>query len=91
MFTTRSGGISVEGAVMNAIENMLAQWRSAYGEWVLAELQLREARQRNPHSRAVAILEDKVRRLQRDCSAVQDAVSDAMNSHRAPQDAVRAH
>ncbi|HWI83207.1 hypothetical protein [Ramlibacter sp.] len=60
---------------MDTVESQLAEWRSAYGEWVLAELQLREAQQRQPGSPALAILQAKTCRLQRRCSDLQDAIS----------------
>lgn len=69
---------------MNSVESGLERWRSTYGEWVLADLELRAARQRNPGGRAVAILEEKVRRLKDECSAVQDSVSRSLRSQERP-------
>lgn len=69
---------------MDSLESGLERWRSTYGEWVLADLELRTARQRNPSGRAVAILEEKVRRLQNECSAVQDSVSRSLRSQERP-------
>lgn len=69
---------------MNSLENGLERWRSTYGEWVLADLELRVARQRDPAGRAVAILEEKVRRLKHECSAVQDSVSRSLRSQDRP-------
>lgn len=69
---------------MSSVERMLEQWRSTYGEWVLADLELRAARQRDPAGRAVAILEEKVRRLRQECSTVQDTVSRSLRDHERP-------
>lgn len=69
---------------MNSLESGLERWRSTYGEWVLADLELRVARQRNPTARAVAILEEKVHRLKRECSAMQDSVSRSLRSQDRP-------
>ncbi len=65
---------------MSSVERVLEQWRSTYGEWVLADLELRAVRQRDPGHRAVAILEEKVRRLRNECSEVQDSVSRSLRS-----------
>ncbi len=65
---------------MPSVETLLTQWRSLYAEWVLAELQLREARQRGHGSRALAVLEARVRRLQRECDEALDETSAALSS-----------
>lgn len=70
---------------MNSVERSLERWRSTYGEWVLADLELRAARNRGPAGRAVvAILEEKVHRLKHECSAVQDSVSQSLRSQERP-------
>lgn len=66
---------------MIQIDSMLARWRSLYGEWVIAELELRDVRQRRPGSRGVAVLEAKVRRLKDECQAALDQTSEALASH----------
>lgn len=63
------------GWFMSSVSDLLNDWRSAYGQWVLCELELRQARQRNPGSRAVAVLERQVRARQLECKAIQDALS----------------
>lgn len=65
---------------MIQIDSMLARWRSLYGEWVIAELELRDVRQRRPGSRGVAMLEAKVRRLKDECQAALDETSEALAS-----------
>jgi hypothetical protein len=74
-----------EGLV-SQIESMLLQWRSLYAEWVVAELELRAARHRRPGSRAVAMLEARVRELQQACQAALDHTSAALAS--APESGV---
>jgi hypothetical protein len=63
---------------MTTIETMLAQWRSLYGEWVVAELELREARQRRRGKQVIAMLEARVRQLQRECDCALDQTSAAL-------------
>jgi len=68
---------------MSTIETMFARWRSLYAEWVLAELELQQARQRGRGRLAVAVLEARVRHLQHECSAALDETSAALATNRA--------
>lgn len=70
---------------MSQIESMLLQWRSLYAEWVVAELELRDARHRRPGSRGVALLEARVRHLQQECQAALDHASAALASGHEPE------
>lgn len=75
---------------MPTVETLVTQWRSLYAEWVLAELQLREAHKRGHGGRALAVLEARVRQLQRECDAALDATSAALSSTGADRLAVQA-
>lgn len=63
-----------------SVEELLADWRSLYAEWVSTELQLRAARQRISSGRIVQLLEEKVRSLKKQCSDRQDAVAAALST-----------
>jgi hypothetical protein len=66
---------ALAGWFMSNVSDLLNDWRSAYGQWVLCELELRQARQRHRGSRTVALLERKVRAMEQECQALQDALS----------------
>jgi hypothetical protein len=55
-------------------KEQLLHWRTLYGRWVGAELELRQARTKEVEHAAVAELELKVRRLQQECHAALDAI-----------------
>lgn len=68
---------------MSSVDDLLKDWRSAYAQWVLSELELRQARHRSPVSPAIAQLEAQVRARQLECKAIQDAINSPLE--RLPQ------
>src|SRR3954451_3825594 len=76
----RQAGVKKRNAVMASVDFMLAQWRSLYCEWVLAELELRSVHQRRPGSRQEAALEARVRELREQCQSVLDKTTAALSS-----------
>jgi hypothetical protein len=65
-----------------SVEEKLLHWRTLYGKWIGAELELRQARAQQSENLAVAELEVKVMRLQQECHATLDAIDALLATNR---------